>query len=252
MGWVWGRQGAAPPASGARTAGPPAGRTHAHHSQAAHLDAALSDGAAGQRLGLRADFVHDHNLGHVVLQGGAAQSDAGSWIKPGRPAGRTSGARSPSVARPPFLPPQPAGQHYLCRLTSTASIWRRRRAQVAGRWEAEERSGAGTAFACKQLDQRDTPRAAHKCFGGHPCINVHAAGGCKRPRPPALTMILCCCDGSGTCMRRALPMAGCGTSPSPPISLEVSTITTRFFSSSAWAVGRARRSRGQGACRPVS
>jgi hypothetical protein len=39
----------------------------------------------------------------------------------------------------------------------------------------------------------------------------------------ASTMTRCCCDGSGTCMRRAPPMAGCGTSPSPPISLEVST-----------------------------
>lgn len=29
-------------------------------------------------------------------------------------------------------------------------------------------------------------------------------------------------------MRRASPMAGCATSPSPPISLEVSTITTRL------------------------
>ena len=38
-------------------------------------------------------------------------------------------------------------------------------------------------------------------------------------------MTLCCWDGSGTCMRRAPPMAGCGTSPSPPISLEVSTMT---------------------------
>ena len=43
-----------------------------------------------------------------------------------------------------------------------------------------------------------------------------------------LTITLCCCEGSGTCMRRAPPMAGCGTSPSPPISLEVSTMTTRF------------------------
>lgn len=39
-------------------------------------------------------------------------------------------------------------------------------------------------------------------------------------------MTLCCRDGSGTCMRRAPPMAGCATSPSPPISFEVSTMTT--------------------------
>ena len=45
-------------------------------------------------------------------------------------------------------------------------------------------------------------------------------------------MTLCCMLGSGTCMRRAPPMAGWGTSPSPPISLEVSTITTRLWSSS--------------------
>lgn len=38
-------------------------------------------------------------------------------------------------------------------------------------------------------------------------------------------MTLCCWDGSGTCIRRAPPMAGWGTSPSPPISLDVSTIT---------------------------
>jgi hypothetical protein len=43
----------------------------------------------------------------------------------------------------------------------------------------------------------------------------------------ASTMTRCCCDGSGTCMRRAPPMAGCGTSPSPPISLEVSTCVLR-------------------------
>jgi len=39
--------------------------------------------------------------------------------------------------------------------------------------------------------------------------------------------------GVGTCMRRALPMAGWGMSPSPAISLEVSTMTTRLFMSSA-------------------
>ena len=39
--------------------------------------------------------------------------------------------------------------------------------------------------------------------------------------------------GVGTCIRRARPMPGCGTSPSPAISFEVSTITTRFARSSA-------------------
>ncbi len=39
--------------------------------------------------------------------------------------------------------------------------------------------------------------------------------------------------GSGTCIRLAPPIAGCGTSPSPPISFDVSTITTRLCSSSA-------------------
>ena len=48
-----------------------------------------------------------------------------------------------------------------------------------------------------------------------------------------LTMTRCCMDGSGTGIRRALPIAGWGTSPSPPISLEVSTMTTRLCSSSA-------------------
>ncbi len=43
----------------------------------------------------------------------------------------------------------------------------------------------------------------------------------------------CCASGTGTCMRRARPMAGCGMSPSPAISLEVSTTTTRLPSSSA-------------------
>mmetsp|Transcript_8006 Transcript_8006/g.29972 ORF Transcript_8006/g.29972 Transcript_8006/m.29972 type:complete len:269 (+) Transcript_8006:2765-3571(+) len=37
----------------------------------------------------------------------------------------------------------------------------------------------------------------------------------------------CCSLGDGTCMRRALPIPGWGISPSPPISLDVSTITTR-------------------------
>ena len=32
----------------------------------------------------------------------------------------------------------------------------------------------------------------------------------------------CCESGLGTCMRRAAPMPGCGMSPSPPISFEVS------------------------------
>mmetsp|Transcript_1304 Transcript_1304/g.3524 ORF Transcript_1304/g.3524 Transcript_1304/m.3524 type:complete len:273 (+) Transcript_1304:702-1520(+) len=48
----------------------------------------------------------------------------------------------------------------------------------------------------------------------------------------ASIMIWCCCAGSGTCMRRALPMAGWGMSPSPPISLLVSMITTLLPSSS--------------------
>ncbi len=43
----------------------------------------------------------------------------------------------------------------------------------------------------------------------------------------------CCIAGVDTCMRRALPIAGCGMSPSPAISFEVSTMTTRLFSSSA-------------------
>ena len=38
----------------------------------------------------------------------------------------------------------------------------------------------------------------------------------------------CWNSGVATCMRRARPMAGWGMSPSPPISLEVSTTTTRF------------------------
>mmetsp|Transcript_8812 Transcript_8812/g.18858 ORF Transcript_8812/g.18858 Transcript_8812/m.18858 type:complete len:220 (-) Transcript_8812:3137-3796(-) len=47
----------------------------------------------------------------------------------------------------------------------------------------------------------------------------------------ASIMTRCCLSAFGTCMRRAFPMAGCGTSPSPPISLDVSMMTTRFFSS---------------------
>ena len=43
----------------------------------------------------------------------------------------------------------------------------------------------------------------------------------------------CCSDGVRTCIRRALPMAGCGMSPSPAISLLVSTTTTRLPMSSA-------------------
>ncbi len=52
--------------------------------------------------------------------------------------------------------------------------------------------------------------------------------------------IITSCWRSGwlTCMRRARPMAGCGTSPSPPISLEVSTITTRLLSASTRAASR--------------
>ena len=43
----------------------------------------------------------------------------------------------------------------------------------------------------------------------------------------------CCSVGVRTCMRRASPMPGCGMSPSPAISLEVSTMMTRLWSSSA-------------------
>ncbi len=43
----------------------------------------------------------------------------------------------------------------------------------------------------------------------------------------------CWSDGVRTCIRRALPMAGCGMSPSPAISFEVSTTTTRLRCSSA-------------------
>mmetsp|Transcript_4807 Transcript_4807/g.13885 ORF Transcript_4807/g.13885 Transcript_4807/m.13885 type:complete len:208 (+) Transcript_4807:1659-2282(+) len=42
----------------------------------------------------------------------------------------------------------------------------------------------------------------------------------------------CCCEGSGTCILLAPPIAGCGTSPSPPISLLVSMMTTRLCNSS--------------------
>ena len=38
----------------------------------------------------------------------------------------------------------------------------------------------------------------------------------------------CCLVGVWTCIRRERPIPGWGMSPSPPISLEVSTITTRF------------------------
>ena len=49
----------------------------------------------------------------------------------------------------------------------------------------------------------------------------------------ASIMVRCWRSGEGTCMRRARPMAACGMSPSPAISFEVSTITTRLPSSSA-------------------
>ena len=48
----------------------------------------------------------------------------------------------------------------------------------------------------------------------------------------------CCRAGVLTCMRRARPMAGCGMSPSPAISLEVSTTTTRLVSARTRATSR--------------
>ena len=48
----------------------------------------------------------------------------------------------------------------------------------------------------------------------------------------------CWRDGVATCIRRARPTAGCGTSPSPPISFEVSTMTTRLFSARMRAASR--------------
>ena len=64
---------------------------------------------------------------------------------------------------------------------------------------------------------------------------------------PAWLMPACCChmrtlwghvgytrstSTQATCMRRARPMPACAMSPSPPISLEVSTITTRLLCAS--------------------
>ena len=49
----------------------------------------------------------------------------------------------------------------------------------------------------------------------------------------ASIMTACCLSGDGTCILRAVPMPGCGMSPSPAISLEVSTMTTRLPASSA-------------------
>ena len=49
----------------------------------------------------------------------------------------------------------------------------------------------------------------------------------------ASIMTWCCNSGFATCIRRARPIAGWGTSPSPAISLEVSIITTRLPKSSA-------------------
>jgi len=57
------------------------------------------------------------------------------------------------------------------------------------------------------------------------------------PPPPSLTcgmwfstasiMTRCCWAGSGTCMRRAPPMAACGTSPSPACSAGGAGISSR-------------------------
>lgn len=49
----------------------------------------------------------------------------------------------------------------------------------------------------------------------------------------ASIMTLCCSSQWATCIRRDDPTPLCGMSPSPPISLDVSTITTRFCISSA-------------------
>ena len=43
----------------------------------------------------------------------------------------------------------------------------------------------------------------------------------------------CCLVGVVTCIRRAWPIAGCGISPSPAISFEVSTMMTRLLKWSA-------------------
>ena len=51
--------------------------------------------------------------------------------------------------------------------------------------------------------------------------------GFPDPPPSQLTMTRCCSAGSWTCILRARPMPSCGMSPSPPISLDVSMITTR-------------------------
>ena len=58
----------------------------------------------------------------------------------------------------------------------------------------------------------------------------------------ASIMIACCSAGEGTCMRRARPMPGCGMSPSPAISLEVSTTITRLPRSSASTRAASRNS----------
>ena len=61
----------------------------------------------------------------------------------------------------------------------------------------------------------------------------------------------CCSEGVRTCIRRALPMAGCGMSPSPAISLEVSTTTTRLPMSSARHAGGLAQHRRLADARPT-
>ena len=76
----------------------------------------------------------------------------------------------------------------------------------------------------------DGARRERLCCGADLVDDDHlAACGSRPPRssPRAAR------SGAGTCMRRARPMPGCGMSPSPAISFEVSTMTTRLPSSSA-------------------
>ena len=65
-------------------------------------------------------------------------------------------------------------------------------------------AAAGASAALRRVEQRGLCAALPLPLQGPACP------------PNRLTMILCCWEGSGTCMRRAPPMAGCGTSPSPP------------------------------------
>jgi hypothetical protein len=113
--------------------------------------------------------------------------------------------------------------------------------------------GCGTPLRNNSLSAYLPPSAALlRSLTHHPHPNVPLSLSLAplpnaQPSPSLMVQTLLC-----TCIRRACPTHGCGTSPSPAISLDVSTMSTLHRSASTRAASRTtvvfplQRTRGRG------